>query len=92
LYYKRIPDDQLTALTGLKKLTDETVKQLVASDIEVAKANAELLDAIEELNLLKAAVDAIREKGDMIRHEVSLFIAGYFGDKSKPRQDYNTVE
>lgn len=88
LNYRRNPIDGF-------KVTEEVVKNWTLTHEDVVKARQKYLDACDEVNVLKSAVDSIRAKGDMIKVEKDLFIAGYFADKSgkkaNPNQASNNI-
>lgn len=77
VYYKTL-DEAGLAQYGLKKTTDATVDQLVAQDPLLKQAKDEYFEILSDVNTLKAAVDAIREKGDMLKIETSLLIGGFY--------------
>jgi hypothetical protein len=69
-----------------KAPTEATIKSKVAIDPEVVKVQAELTEAIRDVNAYASAVDTIKEKGDMIKIETSLLIGGFFAVSSGPKK------
>lgn len=60
------------------KITEAVIVSLVETDEKVKEVQDKLLDASEAVNTLTACVDSLKEKSDMIKHEATLFVAGYW--------------
>lgn len=79
LNYRKNPPEGL-------KVTDDVIKALVATDAEVGKVQAELIEAIRDVNAFAGAVDSIKEKGDMLKLETSLLIGGFYAVSNGPKK------
>jgi hypothetical protein len=64
--------------TGLPKDTVDSIKAAVLVDDKVSSLAEELVKAKEEVYTFESAVDAMRNKSDMIKVEQNLFQSGYF--------------
>jgi hypothetical protein len=71
LYYRRNPPDDL-------KITEAVITALVQSDKEVQKLEDEYLTLKEETNQLEVALEAFRDKSDMVKVLTTQFSSGYF--------------
>jgi hypothetical protein len=67
------------------KLTEEVVKNAVLSSDEYQDISAELIEAQYEYNMLKAAVESIKQRKDALQDLVRLHGQQYFAGPSIPR-------
>jgi uncharacterized protein (DUF3084 family) len=71
LYYRRNPPDDI-------KVTEGVIASLVETDAQVQALEDKYLKAKEETAQLEAALDAFRDKSDMIKCLTTQFQTGYF--------------
>lgn len=63
---------------SLDKFTEAVISSLVETDKDVKALKQELLDAKEDLYIYEGAIDAFKDKSNMIKVLQALWIGGYF--------------
>ena len=70
----------------VKKVTNETVKSAIMRETEHQQANENYLKACKNVDIIQVACNTIDAKKSTIKHEVELYIAGYFSDPKIPKE------
>lgn len=67
------------------KITEAVVEGVIKTDKRMQEFRSQLIDALYEVNMLKGAVDSVRQRKDMLQELVKLHGQNYFAGPSVPR-------
>ena len=73
LYYRKNWDE-----SKYGKMTESAIKNVVATDHDIIKANDDLLDARKNFNIIDAAKTVMEHRKSMLNNLTSLLIGGFY--------------
>ena len=70
---------------GMDATSDKAVEHKVTTMKEYRQALQNLIDAKFALDIVEGSVEALQHKKPALQNEVTMFLAGYFGDPKAPK-------
>jgi hypothetical protein len=67
------------------KITNDVVASILTTSTKLKGIRSDIIEAVYEMNMVKGAVDAVRQRKDMLQELIKLHGQNYFAGPSVPR-------